>query len=100
MCMTRDIYDTCQFTRPTIPFQIAKIIAILNRYTYIGLRIQYWNHNRIMSRDKINDAYDTYAADNAHIFPYSVFSSLIEGNEIVLFIKTILNDLSRNQPIT
>ena len=99
MGMTGNIIDIGHIAGSAIPMQIAEIASALDGAADVRLRREDGDDDRIMVGDKIDYAHYPLAADDTHIAMYAIGTALVDGDEIIGFIDTILHHLSRNELI-
>ena len=93
--MPRNIIDESLIDSTSIPMKIAEISFSTYGTTYIGMRIEHRNNNRIMFRYEIDNTHDAETARHAHIFSHTVGITFVYGYEVIELIDRIAHHFRR-----
>ena len=89
--MPRNIVDESLIDSTSIPMKIAEISFSTYGTTYIGMRIEHRNNNRIMFRHEIDNTHDAETARHAHIFSHTVGITFVYGYEVGIRPEVLLS---------
>ena len=91
--MARNACGVCDVGAAVSPLQRTEVFRLAKPATDFTVDIEQWHYDGVVGRGEEHHPYNAVAAHHAHLRPYAVGSTPVDGDEVVAAVQSCIDHL-------